>query len=162
MSAVVDPPTDFDFLVGTFAVRHRRLRVRLAGCEEWDHFDGTCTSRVVLGGHGLVEDNLIGLPDGPYRALGVRSWDPATRSWSIWWLDGRRPHELDPPVVGRFGPDGTGTFAADDHHDGHPVVVRFRWTDVTATSARWEQAFSPDGGATWEVNWVMAFTRVEG
>ena len=28
------------------------------------------------------------------------------------------------------------------------------------TAARWEQAFSADGGATWEVNWVMEFTRV--
>jgi hypothetical protein len=66
---------------------------------------------------------------------------------------------LDPPVVGGFQ-DGIGTFMADDTFNGQPIVVRFIWSNITATSTRWEQAFSPDGGATWEVNWVMESTRI--
>ena len=55
--------------------------------------------------------------------------------------------------------DGVGTFTGDDTLEGKPIKVRFRWSEIKANSARWEQAFSPDGGATWEVNWRMQFTR---
>ncbi len=67
--------------------------------------------------------------------------------WSIWWLDGRHPGQLDPPVVGGFK-DGIGTFQCDDTLNGKPIVVRFIWSNITPTSTRWEQSFSPDGGET--------------
>jgi len=78
---------------------------------------------------------------------------------SIWWLDARNPSRLDPPVIGGFK-DGIGTFVAEDTFNGRPILVRFLWSDITATSCRWEQAFSTDGGETWEVNWVMESTRI--
>lgn len=148
---------DFDFLVGRWRVEHRRLVARLVRCTEWQTFTGTCECRLVLGGAGNVDDNVLELPGGAYRAVTVRTFDPATALWSIWWFDGRQPHRLDPPVVGRFEA-GVGTFFADDQLDGTPIRVRFRW-QVGATP-RWEQAFSADGGATWETNWEMAFYGV--
>lgn len=149
---------DFDFLVGHWRVRHRRLKERLEGCTEWQEFEGTSTLRPLMGGHGNVDDNLIDLPAGRYRAISMRSYDPATGLWAIWWLDARQPHQLDPPVVGRFE-GGAGTFYADDQFKGRPIRVRFLWTDITAGSARWQQAFSEDGGRTWETNWVMDLQR---
>jgi hypothetical protein len=113
----------------------------------------------VLGGFGNVDDNLIGLPGAPYRAISIRSFDPATRRWAIWWLDGRNPHRVDVPVVGTFE-GGVGTFHADDTFDERPIRVRFRWTETATASPRWEQAFSPDAGQTWEINWTMRFVRV--
>jgi hypothetical protein len=154
-----DGRSDFDFLVGHWVVHHRRLKERLAGCAEWDVFDGTCTMRPILDGQANVDDNVVALPSGPYRASSIRAYDPATRRWSIWWLDSRHPHDLGIPVVGAFT-DGTGTFFADDTLNGTPIRVRFLWTDITAASARWQQAFSNDGGATWETNWIMEFQRV--
>ena len=152
---------DFDFLAGTWRVEHRRLRDRLAGSEEWQQFAGTSVGRLILDGAGNVDDNVLELPDGTYRAATLRSYDPATGEWSIWWLDGRHPRgPLDPPMVGSFS-DGVGTFYANDTFQGRPIVVRFIWSEITDATARWEQAFSPDGGTTWEVNWVMHFTRVE-
>ena len=55
--------------------------------------------------------------------------------------------------------NGVGTFTGPDTLRGQPIIVRYRWSDITANSARWEQAFSPDDGASWEVNWIMHFTR---
>jgi hypothetical protein len=151
---------DFDFVAGAWRVQHRRLKERLAGSDEWEEFGGTSEAHLILGGAGNVDDNVIDLPDGTYRAATLRTFDPETRRWSIWWFDGRRPlGPLDPPMVGRFE-DGVGTFFANDSLRGRPIVVHFIWSDITERSARWEQAFSPDGGATWEVNWVMEFTRV--
>lgn len=155
-------PRDFDFLVGRWNVRHHRLRRRLAGCTDWDHFDGTSHLWRVLDGFGNVDDGWLDLPGGAYRALTVRSFDPATRQWAIWWLDHRHPHQMDVPMKGGFGPDGIGRFLADDRIEGRPIRVRFVWSHITPRSARWEQAFSEDGGATWEVNWVMDFERADG
>jgi len=113
-----------------------------------------------LAGQVNIDDNELALPTGPYRALTLRAFDPISATWAIWWLDSRHPHHLDPPVVGRFEA-GVGTFYGDDVLDGRPIRVRFLWHDITPTSCRWEQAFSADGGATWETNWVMTFTRSE-
>ncbi len=149
---------DFDFLQGHWRVLHRRLRQRLVGNGEWQAFDGTCAMQKLLGGHGNVDDNLLHLPEGSYRAVSLRSFDAQTRRWAIWWLDGRHPHSIDVPVVGGFE-SGIGSFYAEDSLHGRPIRVRFRWTDVHSDTPRWEQAFSPDAGQTWEVNWTMTFMR---
>jgi len=148
---------DFDFLAGRWAVAHRRLRERLCGDTRWDAFAGRSEFRQIVGGLANVDDNIIALPAGTYRAATVRVFDPATGLWSIWWIDGRNPR-LEPPVHGRFE-NGIGTFLGDDVFDGRPIRVRFIWSEITAQSARWEQAFSPDGGASWEANWIMTFRR---
>jgi hypothetical protein len=153
---------DFDFAFGDWMVRHRYLTKRLAApsaAGEWVEFAGTMSTRPVLGGSGNIEDNLLNKPDGEYRAIAIRSFDPAEGTWAIWWLDGRAPHSLDVPVVGGFV-EGVGSFFADGTlDDGRPVRVRFVWTQRAADSLHWEQALSPDGGQSWEVNWQMDFTR---
>ncbi len=153
-----EPCRDFDFQQGRWHVRHRRLTARLAGCTSWKEFTGTSEQRPLLGGNGNIEDNLLHLPGGTYRAVALRSYDPGSASWAIWWLDGRAPHRLDVPVIGAFE-DGVGRFHADDVLDGRPVRLRFLWLGTDGAAPRWEQALSPDGGASWETNWTMDFTR---
>ena len=112
-----------------------------------------------MGGWGNIDDNVLNKPSGAYRAVTIRAYDPKTARWAIWWLDGRDPFgNLDPPVIGHFE-KGVGTFYADDTFKGKPVRVRFIWSHITATSIRREQAFSADGGKTWETNWITEFTR---
>lgn len=149
---------DFDFLYGRWRVQHRRLKERLAGCTEWETFGGHCLAMGLMAGLGNVDDNVLELPGGTYRAAALRSFDPATRNWSIWWLDARMPGQIDVPVVGRFE-GGVGTFLANEMLRSQPIVVRFQWSRTDTASPRWEQAFSPDGGKTWETNWEMDFTR---
>ena len=94
------------------------------------------------------------------HAAAMRSFDRATCKWSIWWLDGRNPRQLDTPVVGGFAGD-TGVFYADDSLRGALIKVRFIWNANPGGHPTWEQAFSPDAGATWETNWTMEFSRIE-
>ncbi len=148
---------DWDWLIGSWKVSHRRLKERLANNNEWETFNGTCVNWPTLGGQGNVDDNVLELPGGTYRGLGVRALDLTTRLWSIWWIDSRTS-TVDPPVRGGFR-DGVGTFVGDDTLRERPVKVRFVWSAITANSAHWEQAFSPDGGANWEINWRMEFRR---
>ncbi|MFG6414807.1 DUF1579 domain-containing protein [Roseateles sp. DC23W] len=154
------PPTDFDFIIGDWRVLHERLDSRLTGCTEWTRFEGLTTTRKILGGWGNVEDNVLHLPSGPYRAAAMRSFDKDTGQWAIWWLDGRAPHTLDVPVRGSFE-HGVGHFYADDQLDGRPFRVRFTWLIGADGHPRWEQAFSPDAGVTWEANWRMQFLRID-
>lgn len=149
---------DFDFFVGRWRVHHRRLNERLAGCKDWTEFMGLCETRKILDGLGNIDDNLLELPGDTYRAVTLRTYNPKTQQWSIWWLDGRNPSALDPPMVGRFE-NSIGTFYANDTLKGRPIRVRFLWTMPAPDRPRWEQAFSADGGANWETNWIMDFTR---
>lgn len=157
-NAAVSAPTDFDFLVGSWSVEHRKLKQRLAGSTDWIEFPGTMTLRHTLGGFSNVDISTLQDPTGAYRALTLRTYSPADRTWSIYWVDGRGPR-LDPPVHGRFE-GSVGTFQGDDVFNGKPIQVRFVWTKLDDDHLRWEQAFSPDGGSTWETNWTMAFTRI--
>ena len=150
---------DFDFLFGSWSVRHRRLKERLSNCSDWEEFGGTSATRPILNGSGNIEDNFIDLPDGAYRAAAVRSFDAKLGNWAIWWLDERNPHGLDVPVIGAFK-DGVGSFYADDTLRDHPIKVRFVWSRIEALSCQWEQAFSGDAGRSWETNWIMQFARV--
>ncbi len=151
---------DFDFLVGQWTAYHRRLKERLAGNTQWEQFEGTSTVRKLMNGQANFDDNVLELPAGRYRAVSLRSFDPSTRLWATWWLDGRVPHHrLDPPVVGSFS-HGVGAFYADDVFKDRPIRVRYLWSDITAKSCRWQQAFSTDGGRTWETNWIVDFKRV--
>lgn len=153
-------PTDFDFLVGRWKVHHRRLKARLVGCTDSDEFAGSSELHTLMGGRANVDDNVLELPSGHYRAVTLRSFDHETRRWAIWWLDGRCPHLIDAPMVGGFS-RGVGTFCADEVIDGKAICVRLIWSDVTADSCRWQQAFSADGGGAWETNWTMDFTQVQ-
>jgi hypothetical protein len=147
-------------MIGEWRVHHRRLNSRMTGCTEWTEFTGLSATRKILGGFGNVEDNLLQFPDGDVRAVAVRSFDANTRQWAIWWLDGRSPHKLDVPVVGSFtGP--VGLFFAKDTLEGRPIIVRFTWNANPGGNPKWEQAFSADGGDTWETNWSMEFVRSE-
>jgi hypothetical protein len=152
------PINDFDFFIGSWKVSHRRLKQRLAGCQDWEAFGGESSVQKILGGYGNIDDNILELPGAGYRAVSLRSVDPHTGCWSIWWLDGRYPGRLDTPVVGRFE-QGSGTFLATDVLEGKPIRVRFLWTRTDTNTPRWELAFSADNGESWETNWFMDFNR---
>ena len=149
---------DWQWLVGSWDVWHRRLKDRLAGSDQWEEFPGKSAFWQALGGLGNVDDNIVDIPSGTYRGLSVRAFDPATGTWAIWWLDGAGPGGIHPPVRGTFKGDG-GPFTGRDTYKGGPIVMRFRWSDVHGARPWWEQAFSPDDGASWEVNWRNYFTR---
>jgi hypothetical protein len=149
---------DFDFFVGDWKIRHRQLRARLAVDTEWLEFYGTTTMRKFLNGLGNLDQTEIRSPRGHYHGATLRLFDPVAGTWSIYWMDSRNPR-IDTPMVGRFE-NGVGLFFADEDFEGRPIKVRFIWTPISATQCRWEQAFSADGGASWETNWTMSFTRI--
>jgi hypothetical protein len=152
---------NFDFFFGNWRAHHRKLTDRLVGSHNWIEFDGTISVRPLMNGWANVDENIFVIPNGgTYRGVTLRSYDGVTGMWNIWWLDGRSPSAaLDPAVKGRFA-NGIGLFYADDTLRGKPVKVRFTWSHISATTARWEQAFSGDGGKTWETNWVTDFTKI--
>jgi hypothetical protein len=157
-AAKTSPEHEWDWLIGNWDVRHRRLKERLLGSTDWENFGGKSALWLAMGGLGTIDDNLVELPAGVYRGLTIRTYDKATGQWSIWWLDSRFPAKLDAPVTGRFDGDA-GVFSGPDTLRSKPIIMRFRWLDIHSREPHWEQAFSPDDGKTWEVNWENFFTR---
>ncbi|QSQ22134.1 hypothetical protein JY651_44540 [Pyxidicoccus parkwayensis] len=149
----------FDALAGRWTAQHRRLKERLANNNQWETFGGTFDFRLLMDGHANVDDSVFDMPGGRVHGIGLSAYDAKTGQWAIWGLDGRNPHaKLEPPLKGRFE-KGVGTFYADDTLRGKPIRVRVVWSNLSSTTAHWEQSFSPDGGKTWETNWVTDFHR---
>jgi len=148
---------DFDFFMGRWTVRNRRLKERLRGCDAWEEFEGTATAWPLWGGQANVDEIEADTPAGPLRGLTLRLYEPASGQWRLYWGNGARGI-LDPPMVGAFA-DGRGEFFGHEIFEGRGVLVRYLWSRITPTSCRWEQAFSADGGREWETNWIMEFTR---
>lgn len=145
----------FDFLVGSWRVHHKIL----GRDGRWLEFDGTCVNWALMKGQANVEDHTFNKPSGVTHGVGLRAYDPKTGEWAIWWVDSRDPHlPMDPPVKGRFE-HGVGKFYSDGMVNGKMMRTRFIWSEITPTSARWEQALSPDSGKTWDTNWIMEFHR---
>jgi len=146
----------FDFLDGRWTVANRRLN----DSGTWDEFEATAdVSRHV---DGLVQIDHFDAPDFPgrghVRAVTIRALDTTTNQWSIVWLSNYAPPDLR-PVVGSWDGDEGEFFQTIETEDGWPLDVRFRWRRIDADHGHWEQAFSLDGGVTWETNWTMDFSR---
>ncbi|MDE2450291.1 MAG: hypothetical protein KGO22_15055 [Gammaproteobacteria bacterium] len=152
---VRDGSHDFDFEYGKWRMPNHRLLKRLAGSHDWADFVSCDEGWPLPGGIGDMDvyrtsywPNFVGMT--------LRTYDPQTGLWRLYWFDNRFSHGvIEPPVVGRF--DGrVGVFEGPDTFDGKPITVRYVWTvspKGSKTVAKWRQAFSTDGGKTWEVNW---------
>ncbi len=149
--------SDFDFFIGRWKVKNRRLRERLKGSNAWDEFEGTMVARHIWGGRANTDEYEADAPFGHIQGMTLRLFDPRSRQWRLYWANSATGI-LDRPVVGSFR-NGRGEFYNEDVHEGRSIYMRFIWSDITETSCRWEQAFSADGGKTWETNWIMEFTR---
>jgi len=156
-----DGRNEFDFIFGRWIVRNRKLvDVTDPTCGEWVEFEAHSEATPVLDRYGHVDRMYVtDPPDGEsFEGFTLRLFDPATRTWRIWWSSTRAPGILDPPVEGRFEA-ARGVFESEDEIAGHRVVVRFEWLTANTDAPRWQQSFSYDGGQTWKLNWVMDLQR---
>jgi hypothetical protein len=157
-TAARDGQRDFDFELGTWKTRLSRRLKPLSGSNAWAQYEGTTVVRKVWNGDAnLVELDVSG-PAGRIEGLSLRLYNPQSRQWSLNFSN-RKGGTLSPPTVGGFK-NGRGEFYAQDTFDGRAILVRFVISDITPTSCRFEQAFSEDGGKSWEVNWIATDTRV--
>lgn len=154
-----DGQHDFDFEIGTWKTHLKRLQNPLAGSNTWVEYEGTTVVRKVLDGRAnLVELDVKG-GAGHIEALSLRLYNPASRKWSLNFA-GVHDGALSVPTIGGFK-DGRGEFYDQETFKGKAIFVRFVISDITPNSCRFEQAFSEDGGKTWEVNWIATDTRIK-
>ncbi len=151
---------DFDFLLGKWRVEHSRLAGRLTGATEWTTQPGIDWVRPAFVGLGNIGCFRRLLDNRPFEGRPIRLYSPVDATWRIYWLD-TFDQRMEPAVVGGFA-DNVGEFIGPDRLRGKAILVRYRWTDIDTDKPRWEQAYSPDDGASWEVNSVMRFSRDEG
>jgi hypothetical protein len=144
----------FDFLIGSWTVRHRVRRGPLSGSTDWHEFTGVAAAQTLFDGGVSIDE--ISLTDGE-KGMSVRLREPATRRWTIYWVNSR-DGLLQAPVVGAWVDDVFDGYG-EDELAGRAITAHYRWSHITPRSARWEQAFSVDDGRTWETNWIMDWTR---
>lgn len=155
-----DGQHDFDFELGRWKIHLKKLKDRLKGSHEWIEFDGTSVTRPLWNGKAVIEEMEVDAPSaGHIEGMTVRLYSPTAHQWSIYWANQKNGH-FDTPMVGEFK-DGRGEFYDQEPWEGRMIFVRYIWSNITPKSAHFEQAFSEDGGKTWEVNWITDQQRVE-
>jgi hypothetical protein len=152
-----DSSHDFDFEFGTWKTHLTRRLRPLTGSTTWVKYEGTTVVRKVWDGRANLVELEVDGPAGHIQALSLRLYNPETRQWSLNFASSAGG-TMSPPTIGGFK-NGRGEFFDEETLDGRPILVRFVISDITATSCRFEQAFSADGGKTWEVNWIATDTK---
>jgi hypothetical protein len=163
-----DGSHDFDFEIGTWTTHLTRLTHPLSGSHEWVTYDGTTTVTKVWNGRANLVELVADGPAGHFEGLNLRLYNPESHQWSLNFASSRGG-TLGVPTIGEFR-NGRGEFYDQETFNGRAVLVRFVISDATPNSCfvvshttpnvcRFEQAFSDDGGKTWEVNWIATDTR---
>ena len=155
-----DGQHDFDFEIGKWKAHVKKLINPLSNSKEWEDYDGTVVTAPFMEGKGnLSEMNVDGATRHAHiQIIAVRLYNSSSRQWSIYGASAKSG-VFDPPQVGQF--DGNrGEFYASDAFQGRAIYIRYVWQSVTPTSTHFEQAFSSDGGKTWEVNWIYDGSRL--
>jgi WD40-like Beta Propeller Repeat len=143
--------SDFDFLIGKWRLKHRKLKSRLTNSNEWEEFETIVEDFSILEGMGNMDIGHAIIDGKPWEGRTIRLFDPKTRLWSLHWISSS-VGVMDPPVVGTFE-NGIGHFFTKDIYKGKKIIMMFRWDARDKEHAIWSQAFSPDNGKTWEWNW---------
>jgi hypothetical protein len=158
-----DGSHDFDFVIGSWKARVRVLKNRLNNStdpKDWSVLQGTSVHRKLLDSNANFEEFATDGVDSHGRNKGqtLRLYNPSTHMWSIYLVDVDEGTLGLPPVTGYFT-GKRGEFYNQDTFKGRAILTRYVWTDISPHEARMEQAFSADGGKTWEVNWICDLTR---
>lgn len=146
---------DFDFLAGSWKIRHKRLKDGTK--DEWQRFDSGATVHRVLNGMGSIEE--LRKADGGDMGMGIRIWLPEQKKWADHWTSAGNG-VVNAPQLGQFI-DGEGVFISEEEVDGVKWQYRGVWDRITPKSCRWHQSTSSDGGKSWEWNWWMEWTRLD-
>jgi hypothetical protein len=152
-----DGQHDFDFNFGTWKTHVSRLVNPLTGSTTWTQYDGTSVVRKVWNGKASLFELEVEGPAGHIEGVGLRLYNPQSHQWNLNWTNSSKGM-LDGAMIGEFK-DGRGVFYSTDTFNGQTILVRNGFYDIKPNSSRFEQAFSTDGGRTWETNWIMTFTR---
>ena len=153
-----DGQHDFDFDIGTWKTRLTRRLKPLTGSNTWVKYEGTTVVRKIWNGRANLAELEADGPAGHLQVLSLRLYNPESRQWSLNAANSRTG-TLSVPTVGEFE-NGRGEFYDFEEYNGRMILVRNVWSDITPNSCRFEQAFSDDGGKTWEVNWIAVDTRI--
>jgi hypothetical protein len=155
-----DGAHDFDFLIGDWKAHVRRLPDRLVGSNTWVEYDGISNHKKILDSNANFEEFEVDNPDKHLHIKGqtLRLYNPESHQWSIYLVDVDRGILNLPPVVGQFS-GNRGEFYDQEQYKGRAILVRYVWLNISPKSARMEQSFSPDGGKTWETNWICELSR---
>lgn len=154
-----DGQHDFDFHIGTWKTHLRRLLNPLTGSTTWVEYNGTTVVRKVWNGRANLVELVADGPAGHFEGLSLRLYNPQSHQWSLNFAN-INSGTIAQPTIGEFK-NGRGEFFNQETLNGRAIFVRFIISDITANSCRFEQAFSDDGGKTWEVNWIATDTRVK-
>jgi hypothetical protein len=156
-AAMRDGQHDFDFNVGAWKTQIKRLVHPLSGSTEYIELNGTVTVRKVWDGRAQLEEIETDGPNGHWEGMTMFLYNPQSHQWNQTFANSKTG-VLNRPLVGTFK-DGRGELFSQDSLNDRSILVRGVWSDITPNSHRFEEAYSDDGGKTWEPVFIAMLTR---
>ncbi len=160
-AAVRDGQHDFDVELGEWKTQLSRLQHPLTGSTTWVDYAGTTSVRKIWNGRANLVELEVDGSAGHIEALSLRLYNPDSHQWSLNFANSAGGTVSTPPNIGEFS-NGRGEFYDQETLNGRAILVRFVILEVNLDTWRFEQAFSDDGGKTWELNWIATDTRIKG
>jgi hypothetical protein len=157
-STVRDGRHDFDFCVGKWKTHISQLINPLSHFNDWVKLEGDVTIRSIGDGKGFLEEIEVVNASVHFNAITLFLYDPKAGQWSETFtnLSSGVP---EIPKIGEFK-DGVAEMYATKTFNGRAILVRGKWSNITANTHTYEEAFSEDGGKTWETNLIANEERV--
>lgn len=152
-----DGQHDFDWEIGDWKIHIKRLQRPFTGSTTWTQLDGTVKVRKIWDGRANLAEIEANGPGGNLEFLSLRLFNPQSRQWSLNFASSNSG-TLSVPMMGEFK-NGRGEFYDQETFNERAILVRFTFSAVSSNSGHSEQAFSNDGGKTWEANWVNTYLR---
>ena len=153
-----DGSHEFDFDFGTWHTHTKRMLHPLSGDQEWTELDGTTVVTPVWGGRANLAEYKATGASATLELLALRVYNPTTHQWSINFATPGGGELSSTPGIGAFK-DGRIEFYDQERFNDKTILLRFSLFGGAPDGAQSEQAFSVDGGKTWEINWINQYTR---
>lgn len=154
-----DGAHDFDFDLGLWKTHSKRLLHPLSGSSDWIEMEGTTDVKPIWSGRANIAEFNAETPSGHLELIALRVYNPTTQQWSLNFATPNVGKLGEVPGVGEFR-NGRADFYDQEPFNGKTILLRFSIWEITRDTAQSEQAFSTDGGKTWEVNWINEYTRL--
>ena len=150
---------DVDFNLGKWHTSIRRYADPFSAPSHFASLEGTVTVRPVWNGKALLEEIEADGPNGHWQGLTLFLYNPQSGQWSQNYANAAQGHFEAAATIGEQRGRDIELYSTDTA-GGRAILVKGLWSEIEPDSHRYTEAYSDDGGRTWQTAFDARLTRI--